>query len=118
MISHTDPAIDVTKTNNLAIDTVIANRYEVRGLIGQGNMGSVFSAWDRLMGMEVAMKRLRSRPHVSKNEFEREALAREAQILGTLYHPNIVTVMDFGFDNQLQPFLVMPLLKQPKDIVT
>lgn len=39
------------------------------------------------------------------------ALAREFQALASLHHPNIVTVLDYGFDTDDTPYLVMELFE-------
>ncbi|MCA9153055.1 MAG: serine/threonine protein kinase, partial [Planctomycetales bacterium] len=38
-------------------------------------------------------------------------LAKEFQILASLRHPNIISVYDYGFDEERQPYLVMELLE-------
>jgi serine/threonine protein kinase len=38
-------------------------------------------------------------------------LEQEFRILATLRHPNIISVLDYGFDEQLQPFYTMELLE-------
>src|SRR5262249_45005388 len=41
----------------------------------------------------------------------RLALAREFQTLASLRHPNIISVLDYGFDQERQPFFTMDLLE-------
>ncbi|MCC7448012.1 MAG: tetratricopeptide repeat protein [Anaerolineae bacterium] len=95
---------------------LLGQRYRLRRVIGQGGMGMVYSALDRLTGQRVALKRVlipteqlvfnsRSGPsdlHV--------ALAQEFQVLASLRHPHIISVLDYGFDANRQPYLVMDLL--------
>lgn len=98
----------------------IDNRYEILGEIGSGGMGYVLRARDRLTGEEVALKRVNVRQSAlsgSHSEELRLALAREFQATAALRHPQIVRVLDYGFDDQRQPFLVMELLEKPLDIL-
>jgi len=46
------------------------------------------------------------------------ALANEFRTLATLRHPNIVSVLDFGFDEDQEPFFTMELLEAPRDLLT
>ncbi|MCB9530105.1 MAG: protein kinase [Myxococcales bacterium] len=67
--------------------------FELRGTIGQGNMGRVHVAWQRSVGREVAIKVPRGGDgHGSRIE----ALLREARITGRLEHPNIVPMHGLG----------------------
>lgn len=43
-------------------------------------------------------------------------LAQEFRLLASLRHPNIVSVLDYGFDQIRQPYLVMELLENAPDI--
>lgn len=66
-------------------------RYLVLGIIGRGAMGVVYRAHDPELDREVALKLLRD----SKAD-RQTRLAREAQALARLNHPNVVTVHDVG----------------------
>lgn len=68
-------------------------RYLVIERIGAGAMGQVFSAYDPQLDRKIALKLLR--PGASSEE-HRSRLAREAQTLARLSHPNVVTVFDVG----------------------
>ena len=46
-------------SSRYGIDTVLAGRYEVRSLLGQGGMAEVYAAQDRVLGRMVAVKLLR-----------------------------------------------------------
>jgi serine/threonine-protein kinase len=80
-------------------------KYWVKRLLGTGGMGRVFLALDPDIGREVAIKlvTLGSDPQAS------ERFLREAQTMGRLNHPNIVTLLEFGVDQQ-SPFLVLEFL--------
>ena len=81
-----------------------AGRYQVTGVLGQGGMGRVYSAWDAEIGRNVAVKVLL--PTAST----REDLSRfllEARLTGQLEHPGIVPVYDVGTTEDGQIYLVM-----------
>ena len=61
--------------------------------------------WPRGAGHEGATLFLRCA------ESQRLALAHEFRTLATLRHPNIVGVLDYGFDEQGRPFYTMELLR-------
>ncbi len=68
--------------------------YEVVAAIGSGGMGEVYRARDARLNRDVAIKVL---PQSFANDPERRArLEREAQIMATLSHPNVVTAFDIG----------------------
>jgi eukaryotic-like serine/threonine-protein kinase len=94
--------------------TLINGRYRLLDEIGRGGMGVVFRAYDRLTGQIVALKRLTL--DTMEGSFAgstlvyddlRALLTREFVALARLRHPNIVSVLDFGFTPESQPFLVM-----------
>jgi serine/threonine protein kinase len=130
----------------MAID-LVRGRYELLELIGVGGMGEVFRSHDRISGEIVALKRAlqmptlglnRTHPLYSQTHFEitspltaqRDgmtissagprnllALASEFRVLSSLRHPNIVSVLDYGFQGNGLPFFTMELLSSAQTIV-
>ena len=112
---------------------LVANRYELLSRLGEGGMGVVDEAYDRLTGSRVALKRVPLAPapggtttaagaptpaHDSTNRRKvREALATEFHTLAALRHPNIISVLDYGFDREQTPFFTMELLTAPRTLV-
>lgn len=99
---------------------LVSDRYMLLEPLGQGGMGTVYRAHDRLTGQIVALKRVRSgRDFDPNNTLDvRLALAQEFRLLATLRHPNIISVLDYGFDADGHPFFTMDLLEEPNDIMT
>src|SRR3954470_9840053 len=62
--------------------------YLVRRLIGEGGMGKVYEAEERLSRRRVALKVLH--PELARSEQGRRLFLNEMQILAHLEHPNIV----------------------------
>ncbi|MBS7813338.1 serine/threonine-protein kinase [Roseococcus pinisoli] len=76
-------------------------KYEIRGRLGAGAMGTVMDAFDVVIERRAALKVI-PRPATGDVEGE-ESLARfkrEAQAAGRLNHPNIVAVYDYGEDHE------------------
>ena len=89
-------------------DQILANRYRLILLVGQGTMGAVYDAEDLVFNRRVALKRLRYAPEADERIIEqaRAQFEREAKILATLRHPNLPRVSDY-FTFSDQEFLVM-----------
>ena len=79
-------------------------RYEVVGTIGVGATSRVDKAHDTLIDRIVALKTFGQ--GFGSPELQKEFL-REAQILGRLSHPNIVSIYDLGADQNGSAYLVM-----------
>jgi tetratricopeptide (TPR) repeat protein len=67
------------------------DRYTVLEMLGRGGMGEVYAVYDSKLDRKVALKVLR---HTSEDYEVR--LAREAQAMARLSHPNVVAVFDTG----------------------
>ncbi len=82
-------------------------KFEILRLLGQGAMGEVYLGRDPGIGREVAIKTIRpALISVDLGRDVRERFAREAKAAGLLHHPNVVTVFEFGTDDELL-YLVM-----------
>jgi serine/threonine protein kinase len=86
----------------------IADKYEVVELISSGGMGSVYKALHREIGKLVAIKVLLVDKLIKDVTYRR--FEREAQAAGSLNHPNIVSVFDYGMIGANCPYIVMELL--------
>ncbi len=105
-------------------------------------MGVVFRAEDRLTQRPVALKRVLTDSPLALNRTEEWrtnagapvavtmsgsatdgstdagalALAHEFRFLASLRHPNIISVLDFGFDEQNRPYFTMDWVPNARDI--
>ena len=87
--------------------TVLAARYRIVGLLGQGGMGEVYRADDLKLGQAVALKFL---PDELANDGA--AMARfhkEVSLARQVSHPNVCRVFDVG-EVEAQPFLSMEFI--------
>ncbi|HEX3695170.1 MAG TPA: serine/threonine-protein kinase [Polyangia bacterium] len=79
---------------NLAVGLVIDARYQIEAPIGEGGSGSVFRAWDRALGEQIAIKILHAERAREKSWISR--LAREVRVARAIRHPNVCRVFDLG----------------------
>ncbi|GLF99343.1 serine/threonine-protein kinase [Streptomyces yaizuensis] len=87
---------------------VIAGRYELSTVIGQGGMGQVWTAYDGRLDRRVAVKLLRPdrmAAATAADEMRRRFL-RECRVTAQVTHPGLVTVHDAGGDDD-DLYLVM-----------
>lgn len=82
--------------------------YQLVALIGAGGMGEVYLAHDDRLGRDVALKVLP--PAFAEDPGRLQRFLREARILASLSHPNIVQVFGSG-ERDGAPYLVMELLE-------
>jgi eukaryotic-like serine/threonine-protein kinase len=102
------------------------NRYEIQEKLGEGGMGAVYRAVDRLTGETVALKfvlnslQALTADDVTEDQNFQISLAREFKMLASLRHPNIISVLDYGFgtfNNTTQPYVAMEILPQAQSFV-
>lgn len=86
-------------------------RYTLVARIATGGMGEVWRAHDEVLQRDVALKLLKAE-YADAADF-RERFLTEARNAGSLQHPNIVQVLDFGEteDEQTRPFIAMELVE-------
>ncbi|MEX2195543.1 MAG: protein kinase [Thermoleophilaceae bacterium] len=77
-------------------DRVLAGRYRVLERLGSGGMAAVYLAEDQRLGRRVAVKRL----HADSPDDAARRFAREAKLLASLNHPNVVGVFDTVTDGE------------------
>ena len=82
-------------------------KYEIRGTLGKGAMGTVYEGWDPIISRKVAIKTVRL-PDAADIDAQEELarFKREAQAAGRLTHPNIVGIFDYGETDELA-YIVM-----------
>jgi len=84
-------------------------KYQIRGELGKGAMGVVYDGFDPALEREVAIK-VMGGATVSDPELQKR-FESEAKASARLQHPNIVTVFDFGYDNENAPYMAMERLR-------
>ncbi|CAD8113079.1 unnamed protein product [Paramecium sonneborni] len=80
------------------------NRFEIKSILGKGAFATVFSALDRMLKTQVAIKMVDKK--LFKNKEQEDTIRQEAQMLKTLQHNNIVKILGF-FETTLNFFIVM-----------
>jgi serine/threonine-protein kinase len=69
-------------------------KYQLTDVLGEGAMGVVYRAFDPVLNRYVAIKLMSQ--GIATDQQLRERFLREARTAGSLQHPNIVTIYDFG----------------------
>jgi tRNA A-37 threonylcarbamoyl transferase component Bud32 len=95
-----------------ALAEMLGERYTPLSLLGEGAFGEVVRARDRVLGRDVAVKRVRLEAFSSPGQLE-EVKARfllEAQVAARLRHPGIVTTHDI-VSTPRSTFIVMELVR-------
>lgn len=91
--------------NDLSGQTI--GQFQLRELLGQGGMGTVYRAYQSTLKREVALKILP--PQFALQPEYAERFTREAQTAAALEHAHIVPIFDFGTVNGLS-YVAMRLL--------
>ncbi|MBW2453766.1 MAG: protein kinase [Deltaproteobacteria bacterium] len=90
------------------VGKLIAQKYQVRRLLGSGGMGSVYEAENIVIGKPVALKFLHM--NAQQDETSLARFQQEARAISAVQSAHIVQVFDWGRDEGGHPFLVMELL--------
>ncbi|MBU8895902.1 protein kinase [Corallococcus sp. M34] len=81
---------------------VLAGRYRLERELGRGGMATVYLATDLRLSRPVAVKRM----HSGGDGRRAERFRREAELVASLKHPNVLEVHDYGEDAAQGPYLV------------
>ena len=79
-------------------------KYDIVDKIGVGGFGVVYRGYDPFIKRHVAIKTCSAEDRETRDRF-----MREAEIAGNLQHRHIVTVFEFGFQDEV-PYLVQEFL--------
>ena len=91
------------------IGRLISGRYRLIAPLGEGGMATIWRAVDEQLDREVAVKLLREQ--YGNDEGFAARFRQEARAAGSLQHPNIVPVYDYGTDTDGSQFIVMQLVE-------
>ena len=90
---------------------LIDSRYRLTKIVASGGMATIYEAVDTRLDRNVAVKIMH--PHLAQDEKFVERFIREAKAAAALSHPNIVSVLDQGWNQGGVPcvFIVMELIE-------
>jgi eukaryotic-like serine/threonine-protein kinase len=98
--------------DHLPAGTVIAGRYKIIDVVGEGGFATVYRAEQMEIHREVALKLLNPAADMRTQQAFQERFRREARTAARIDHPNVVTVFDFGIAEEFgRPFMAMELLQ-------
>jgi len=86
-------------------ETLFVGRYKLIHSLGKGGSGTVFQAWDEQLHRFVAIKRWSPIESLEDDPEGIDRLWHEATMLAAIQHPNILTIHDFGMDND-RPYVI------------
>ncbi len=90
----------------LSIGQVLAGRYRVDALLGQGGFGAVYRVWDLNLNRPRALKENLDTSAEAQRQF-----GREAAMLADLSHPNLPRVLDYFFIPGYGQYLIMDFIE-------
>jgi tetratricopeptide (TPR) repeat protein len=81
-------------TLEIGAGALLAGRYQIEATLGRGGSGTVYRAWDRVLGEPIAIKILL--PHRARERSWIRRLAREVKVARAIRHPNVCRVFELG----------------------
>jgi eukaryotic-like serine/threonine-protein kinase len=97
-------------TSRYSEGSVVAQKYRLVRVLGEGGMGAVWVAQNLTLGVQVALKLIRAEIE-GKVDGLSERLLTEARAAASIGHPAIIQVFDFGLTEHSEPFIAMELLR-------
>jgi serine/threonine protein kinase/tetratricopeptide (TPR) repeat protein len=102
------PATSGPAGKSLPVGSVVANRYEIRKLLGEGGMGAVYQAADRELDRLVALKVIR--PELAGNTEILQRFKQELILARQITHRNVIRIFDLGVTDELK-FITMEFVE-------
>ena len=93
-----------TRSGTGLIGQVLSGRYRLESKLGSGGMSTVYLALDETLQRNVAAKVLHREMSDQPDQLER--FRREARAVARISHPNVVSVIDAGNDEDGHPYIV------------
>jgi eukaryotic-like serine/threonine-protein kinase len=90
------------------LDTVVNGRYRVVRKLGEGGMSLVYEVHHVKLKRQFALKRLL--PMLTGNAEALVRFEREAELLASLHHPNVVEIVDWDNLADGTPFFILEFL--------
>jgi serine/threonine protein kinase len=109
------PSLSLGTSHANLVNHVLADRYRLIKLIGEGGMGSVYQAEHITIGRKLAIKVLA--PEYCDSPEVVARFLQEARTASMLHHEHIVDITDFGYTKQGLAFLTMEYL-EGEDLAT
>ncbi len=100
---------DLVPLEDPRIGTLLAGRYVLEDVIGEGGMATVYRARHKLVDRPCAVKILAA--HYASDPVVRERFRREAKSSQKLSHPNIIEIFDQGEADENTAYMVMEYLR-------
>ncbi len=100
---------DLIPLEDPRVGTLLAGRYVLEDVLGEGGMATVYRARHKLVDRPCAVKILS--PQYAADPVTRERFRREAKSSQKLSHPNIIEIFDQGEADEQTAYMVMELLQ-------
>jgi tetratricopeptide (TPR) repeat protein len=97
-----------TESDTVDVGTVLAARYEILKLLGQGGMGAVYKARDTELDRIVALKLIR--PELAKNPEVLRRFKQELILARQVTHKNVIRIFDLGQSDGIK-FITMDFVE-------
>lgn len=108
-ISRANEVYKVVGVKDPLIGQLLASRFELIEMIGQGAMAIVYKAKQTAVDRYVAVKIMR--PELATDPVQQKRFSREARSLSKLDHPNLLKIFDIGQTPTGRPYFIMEYLK-------
>jgi eukaryotic-like serine/threonine-protein kinase len=97
-----------TRRDGALIGRIVGN-YELKAVLGEGGMGTVYLAEHPVIGRRAAVKVLRRA--LADDEAHVSRFMNEARAANAIRHANIIDILDLGLLPEGLPYLMMELLE-------